>query len=159
MKRLSKVAVALGLIVAALVIARTGWSEQQGEKKAKAKAKLEQLRKERIETLEKVVEKAKIQYEKGAGAYRDFTTFNAAQEELVEAKLEATEKSEERINLLKEQLKIAQETFDYLEGQRKAGFVVSGTESLLAKAHCLKVEIEIAKEEAKAEEINSVNGQ
>jgi hypothetical protein len=159
MKSVSKVAVALGLIVAAVAIARTGLSEEQSEKKAEAKAKLERLRKERIETLEKFVELAKIQYKNGAGPYKDLVSFNSAQEELVEVKLEATDKTEERIALLKEQLKIAQQTFDYFEGQRKAGFLALATDPLRAKAHCLKIEIELAKEEAKAEEIKSVNGQ
>jgi hypothetical protein len=152
MKRNLAVAAAVGLFLAALLLARSGWSEPQGEKKAEAKAKLDQLRKERIETLEKVVEHAKIQYELGAGANRDLATFNAAQEELVEAKLDATDKPEERITLLKEQLKIAQEVSDYNIKSHDAGFRISDLEVGQAKAHALKIEIQLAKEELKLED-------
>ena len=82
-------------------------------------------------------------------------SFNAAQEEFVEAKLEAANKPEERIALLKEQLKIARDTFEYREQQQESGFYASNVETYRAKAHCLKVEIELAKEEAKQDEANA----
>ena len=110
---------------------------------------MEQLRKERIEAIEKVVEKLTLQYEKGAGLGKDLTAVFIAREELIKAKLESADKPEERIALLKEQLKGAQEVFDFVEKQHEVGFRVSDLEYNQTKAHCLGIRIKIAKEEAK----------
>ena len=119
------------------------------EKKSDDSSKLEQLRKERLEALGKVVELVTIQFEHGAGLGKELTAVFIAREELIKAKLESAEKPEERIALLKEQLKGTQEVFDFVEKQHEAGFRVTDLEYNQAKAHCLGIRIKIAKEEAK----------
>ena len=79
-------------------------------------------------------------------------TFNATQEELIEAKLDATDRTEERIALLKEQLKIAQEVLDFVNKAHDAGFRIADIDLYQAQAHTLKIEIQLAKEELKAED-------
>jgi hypothetical protein len=74
--------------------------------------------------------------------------FAKTHEELIEAKLEATDKPDERIALLEEQLKIAQDIFKFVENAAKVGFGhFVQADALRAKAHCLTIEIKLVKEQ------------
>ena len=105
------------------------------------------MQKERIDAFEKLVKILAEQYKLGIVPFADFSK---AQEDLVEAKLEATDKPAERIALLGEQLKIAQDVLDFVEKSYKVGFKVTEVDYLRAKAHCLGIEIKLAKERGKA---------
>jgi hypothetical protein len=142
MKRFTIFAVLLGFIVVSLLIARPALTDQQSEKTAES-TKMEQFQKERIETLEKIVALVKGRMAVSATV----TDLSKAQEELIEAKLEATDKSDERIALLEEQVKIAQDCFKFVDREYKIGFgQVTEFDSLRAKAHCLTIEIKLLKE-------------
>jgi outer membrane protein TolC len=77
------------------------------------------------------------------------TEVSKAQEKLFKAKLEATDKPNERIALLEEQLKIAKNVLDFTEKSYKAGFQITEVEFLRAKAHYLTIEIKLLKEREK----------
>ena len=147
MKRFTICAVLLGFIVVSLLIARPALTDPQSEKKTAEPTKLEELQKERIEALEKIVPILKARLDVNVITITDFSK---AQEEVIEAKLDATDKPNERIALLEEQLKIAQDCFKYVDGQYKAGFQqVTEADSLHATAHCLSIEIKLVKEQKK----------
>jgi hypothetical protein len=105
---------------------------------------LGQLHKERIEALEKVVDDLKKGYETLTNVNVSMLDVNNAQEELVEAKLESTDQSDERIPLLKEQLKIAQGVHNYFEERREVDACVADLSR--AKAHCLAIQMKLVKE-------------
>jgi hypothetical protein len=157
MKRFSLIAVLFGFAVVSFSLARPGLSDQQGEKKSDARTKLEQLQQERIESLEKLVDLVKQQFEAGAGAYKNLENIIVVQEELIEAKLDATDKPDERIAFLKEQLKFSQEIFAYIKKMHDVGFNATDAEYFRAQAHCLSIEIKIVKEEAKQQEPKEAN--
>lgn len=146
MKRFTIFAVLLGFIVVSLLIARPALTDQQSEKKTSEPTKLEELQKERIEVFEKMIPFFVQQY--GSNDVR-FTDFSKAQEGLIEAKLEATDKPDERIALLEEQLKIAKQAFHIAEVKFTSGNKTAA-ESLQAKAHCLTIEIKLIKEQKKS---------
>lgn len=150
MKRFTIPAVVLGVLVLSLFIARPALTGPQDEKKPAELPKLEQLQKERIDTLQKIADLAQQQYKAGNGPFADLAKCNKAQEKLIKAKLEATEDSGERIALLEEQVKLAQSTFDFYLKRQAIGLTTSEIEPLQAKAHLLRIEIKLAKERAKA---------
>ncbi len=151
MKRISFFVVAAAFVVISALVARTALTDGPSTDAAAAKAKIADLRKQRIAVLERVVELAKSQYKTGAGPNASLAALGKAEENLIKAKLDATENPKERIELLKERLATATRTFEYVEGQRNAGFLSSDLEVELAKAHRLKIEIKLEKEIAKAE--------
>jgi hypothetical protein len=150
MKRFTIPAIVLGIFVLTMLIARPALTGPQDEKKTVEQPTIEQLQKERIEALEKLIEKVKRQYETGAGPYKDIAEYVKVQEELIEAKLDATEDIHERIALREQQVKIVQEVFDYVKGQRDTGFNATDIELYRAKAYLLSVQIKLAKERSKA---------
>ena len=148
MKRFTIIAVLLGFCVVSLLLTRPAPADQQGEKKTGVPAKLEQLQKERIDAFEKIVKILEAQYKVGTTTFAEFVH---AQEDLIKAKLEATDKPAERIALLEEQLKIAKGFLKSVEGQYKVGFArVSEADVLRVKARCLTIEIKLTKERDKA---------
>jgi hypothetical protein len=146
MKRFTLVVVLLGFFSVFSLITRPGLTGQQSEKKTDEATKLEQLQKERIDTLEELVKILMGQYQIGT---IDFSTFSMAQEDLLVAKLETTEKPSERIALLEQQLKDAQVFFDFMERRYKAG-VTPKVDYHRAKVLCLTIEIKLVKERDKA---------
>ena len=145
MKRFTICVVLLGFIVVSLLIVRPALTDQQSEKKTAEQTSLEQMQKERIEALEKAVEIRKETYKVGAST---FPELSKAQDDLIEAKLEATTQADERIAVLEKQLKVTQGVFDYIENCHKAGFGKnSEIDYLQAKAHRLSITIKIAREQ------------
>jgi hypothetical protein len=116
------------------------------EKKNADSAKLEQLQKERIDVYDILVVKMMNMYMKGAGPYHDYAPFALAQEEIIGAILDGTEKSAERIALLEKQLKLAQECYDYVDKARTSGFGVTDIDFHQAKAQRLAIEIKLLEE-------------
>jgi hypothetical protein len=132
------------LLVAGFCVV-VGVAQQPGTTEDTA-AQITALQKERIEALKKVVSIC-IAQNQAAGV--SFETVAAAQEQLIDAQLDATDKTEERVALLTEQLKVAEGVFNYWEGRHKVGFKVVQTDVLRAKAHALDVKIKLLRERAK----------
>jgi hypothetical protein len=149
MKRISFFVVVVSFVVIFALVARTAMTDGPNADAGAAKAKLAELRKQRIGALERAVEAAKKQYETGAGACAALPSLGKVEEKLIKAKLDATYDRQERIELLKERLAIATRTFEFIQGQIKAGFQVNDLDLELAKAHRLKVEIKLQEEIAK----------
>jgi hypothetical protein len=146
MKRFAILVAMIGVLMTCS-IARQGLTDQQSEKKAVEPTSLEQLQKERIDTLMKLVEIAESEYKNGITV---FFPFAKAQVDLVEAQLDTTTQAEERIALLERQLKIAQDVFDWVDTQVKIGFAHFGESNRLeAKAHLLTIKIKLAREQAR----------
>jgi outer membrane protein TolC len=143
MKRYTIPAVVLGFIVISMLAARPALTGQPDENKSDEQRSLAQLRKERIEIYEKIVPIILEQYRSGIAAFSDYAN---AQEDLINAKLEATEKPSERITLLEDELKLAKKSADMIEQAHQAGAQVTEADALRAKAHCLTIEIRLAKE-------------
>jgi hypothetical protein len=148
MKRFTIAAVAFGCFAVALILAGPSAAHQQDETKSDEPRKLEQVRKERIESLELLVKVLEMQSKAGTAK---FTEYMDSQEDLIQAKLEATGEPEERIALLKEQLKVADDAFTYAEKVVKVGREGSEVLFLRAKAHRLNAEINLLKEIEKNE--------
>lgn len=146
MKRVSFFVVAAGFVVISALVARTAMTDGPNADAAAAKAKLADLHKQRIATLERIVDLRTKQSEILPGG---FEALAKAKEDLIKAKLDATDKPEERIELLKERVTIAQDVCDYLKQQRSVGFQATDLEFERANAHRLKVEIRLQEELAK----------
>ena len=145
MKRFTICAVLLGFVVVSLLIARPALTDQQSEKKTTEPTKLEKLQKERIEALVKLVRL--LEEQSLPGGLKTFSDFSKAQDELIQCKLEATNKPDERIALIEEQLKIAQGVFKAVENAVKIGFGhFTESDYQQAKVHCLTIEIKLVKE-------------
>jgi outer membrane protein TolC len=123
----------------------------QKEKQPDDSAKIGQLQNEQIDAIKKSIDLMKRQYESGAGPYRDLTAFRRAEQELLAARLDATDKPSERIAVLEEQLKSAQDVRDFVKRRHDVGFEVSDLDLFQAEARCLSVEIMLLKERIKAE--------
>jgi hypothetical protein len=121
--------------------------ERQGEKKPAEPATLEEMQKDRIDALEKLVGSLNAQYKVGTVTFDDFSK---AEDDLIEAKLDATSQPDERIALLEKQLKLNQDLFDFVEKCYKAGFGKNPvTDYLRCKAHLLNIKIKLAREKAR----------
>jgi hypothetical protein len=149
MKRISFFVVVAGFVLISALVARTAMTDGPNADAAAAKAKITELRKQRIAALERVVECGKTQYKSGAGNCATLPNLGKVEEDLIKAKLDATDNPQERIELLKERLAIATRTFEFIEGQIKTGFQASDFDLERARAHRLKVEIKLQKELAK----------
>jgi hypothetical protein len=149
MKRVSFFVVAAGFVVISALIARTALTDGPAADAAAAKAKIADLRKQRIASLERAAEAARKQHETGAGPCASLPSLGDAEEDVIKAKLDATDNPQERIELLKQRLAIATRTFEFVEKQWTSRFLVSDLELERAKAHRLKVEIRLEEEIAK----------
>jgi outer membrane protein TolC len=147
MKWLTFIAILVGFFAVSLLITRPALTDQQNEKKAVEPAKLEQLQKERIDALEMLVKILTEQYKVGTVS---FTELSQAHEDLIEAKLDATDKPNERFALLEQQLMVAQEVFEFIERSVKVDFKITEADYQRAKAHRLAIEIKLTKERDKA---------
>jgi hypothetical protein len=109
-------------------------------------AQITALQKERVEILQQVVKIYLHQLKTGA---EPLESVAAAQNELIDAQLDATDKPEERVALLTEQLKIAENVSDYYDSRFKSGFKISAADVLRAKSHYLTVKIKLLRESSK----------
>jgi hypothetical protein len=108
-------------------------------------AEIKQLQQERIAALTKVVDMRLEQYRMEK---RDSRLLALAQAELLKAKLDATDKPEERIAVLEEHVKLATMILTKTHNRWEAKFVHE-SEVLDAKANLLDVKIRLLKERAK----------
>lgn len=145
MKRFTILAVLIGFFVVSLLIARPGLTDQQTEKKAAEPMGLEQMQKDRIAALEELV----AQYIATANVTSvTFSEFSKAQNDLIEAKLEATTQVDERIAVLEKQLEVAHDIYDRIDKSYKVGFGKNfATDYFQATAHRLSIKIKLAREQ------------
>jgi hypothetical protein len=150
-----------------LAVVAPCWSAEVNPEKAKATTEVEKrggkvkadeknpdngaaqiiaLQKERIAALQELVEILIVQYQRGVVP---FESLAAAQNELIDAQLDSTDKPEERVALLTQQLKIAEGVVDYSERKFMAGFRMTKTDVLHAKSHYLDVRIKLLRERGK----------
>jgi hypothetical protein len=109
-------------------------------------SEIKKLQKERIDVLSQTVEVLSHMYLAGV---RDFRPLIAAQIDLLNARLDASDKPEDRVALLKEQLTLAEKTMQYAEERYKQG-AASQVDSLQARALCLDIRIRLLREQARS---------
>jgi hypothetical protein len=120
-------------------------AQQQGTKDDEA-AQIMALQKERIAALKELVEVCVAQYKMGTLA---FDSVAAAQDELLCAQLDSTDKPEERVAILEKQLKLTKGVLDFIDVRLKAAFKVTTVDLLRAKSHYLEVQIKLLQERSK----------
>jgi hypothetical protein len=109
-------------------------------------AKIKELRKQRIDTLTKLVEQLEALYRNGRVGYEQPLE---GQQLLLEAQLNAAEKESERIELYKQAVAVLT-TYEKLAATRhEAG---RGTEAAILRIRASRLEIEIRLEQARAKE-------
>jgi outer membrane protein TolC len=144
MDRLTMAILFGGMLVLPLAMVRPASGRESQLIKNDA-AELKELQKERIAALTLLVKIVTNQYRTGTA---DFHQVAQAQHELLDAKLDSAGSAEERIALLEEQLKLANEAMKVAEGRFNAGRV-SQCDVLRAKAFCLEVKIKLVRERGK----------
>jgi hypothetical protein len=144
MTRTKLVVVLCGLAAVPVLLAHATAAETKSSPNYAALIK--QLQQERIAALTKVVEMRLEQYRAGR---QDSRLLALAQAELLNAKLDAAEKPEERIAVLEEHVKLATTILSETDNRWKAG-VVHESEVLQAKANLLDVKIRLLQERAQA---------
>jgi hypothetical protein len=132
----------LSLFVGGAVLGAT--EQQQGATDTEA-AQISALQKERIATLQQLVTICVAQYQSGM---LPFDSVAAAQEELLAAQLESTDKPEERVALLKEHLNIVESLCNSADKMFKGGRV-SRPDVLRAKSRYLDVKIKLLRESSR----------
>jgi hypothetical protein len=145
MKRFTFGSVSAALIAISLVWACSSVKGRSRSNSEDGTAELRSLQKELIATLSQKVEVLTTQYHTGG---TDYDQVYIAQLELCDAKLDATEKSDERIALLEEQLRIA-EAAQKLTEERKNSARATDANVLSAKSLYLKIKIRLVRERAK----------
>ena len=143
MKRyLTTTALSCVLVLSSLLAA----AAQQPKTTRDSAAEIKSLQEKRIEVLQKLVKVCDSQQRVGA---LPFESVAAAQYELIDAQLDATNKPKERVVLLEQELKVAEHVQRYLEGKYKAGFKSFEADLLRAESQCLSVKIELLRERSR----------
>lgn len=101
------------------------------------------VQKERIEALQELVKFCMQQFKHGT---TPFDSVASAQEELINARLDATDKGDERVALLTEQLKVADSMLHYIDVRYRAAAGATRADFLRAKSHYLQVKIKLLQE-------------
>jgi outer membrane protein TolC len=109
-------------------------------------AEIQKLQKERIDVLRQVVETLFERYRSGT---TDFRAVLSAHHDLLNARLDATDRPKERVVLLQEQLTLAEKTMQYAEARFQQGFSTQ-VDPLQAKALCLDIRIRLLREDARS---------
>jgi outer membrane protein TolC len=126
------------LILSSITLA----AEQKGKAPDDLKAQIKALQKERIETLARLVEVCSAQYRVGANT---FLSVLGAQDELVSAQLDATDKPEERVALLTNQVKIATDVLEVVQSHEKTARATQA-DVCRAQSHLLDIKIKLLRE-------------
>ena len=107
-----------------------------------ANAKVRTLQQERVDILQRAVELALKQYRAGA---LDFRSVHATQSDLLDAQLDMAKTREERISVLRSQLKVAKGAMAISEMRFESG-QTSKLEVYQAKSAALRIEIQLLKQ-------------
>jgi hypothetical protein len=143
MTRCSIVTIVAGLII--LPAIHVYAADQKEDSSNDVTAEIKRLQKDRLIDLASIVKDLTEQYRVGA---IDFEPLGHAQTELVNAQLDATDKPEERIALLKEQVKSQMAVLKIAAARAKAGTVRS-VDVPRARAVLSATEIRLSQEELK----------
>jgi outer membrane protein TolC len=134
-----------GLIVVLALVLPSICAEPQGKPKDDDAAQLKALQDERVEVLTELVKCTVAQYQVG-GVTIDAVI--SAQNELVAAKLDATDETEKRIALLTQQLEMVTQLLKITEARHEMGRTTM-TDVYRAKSLLLDVKIKLARERSK----------
>jgi outer membrane protein TolC len=122
-----------------------GAAQQPQEPAGDNAGQIRMLQKERVKVLQQLVAVHIEHYKQGIV---DFPKIADAQDALVNAQLELTDKPEERIALLKTQLEASENILKIAEEKSKMG-MGSQADMLRAKAHCLDIKIRLLQEHSR----------
>jgi len=137
---------ATAVIVILAIVAPSTCAEPQGKAKDDDAAQLKALQEERVEVLTELVKYTTAQYQEGV------VTIDAvlsAQNELVAAKLDATDETDKRIALLTQQLEMVTRLLKIIEARHEMGRTTI-TDVYRARSLVLDVKIKLARERGKA---------
>lgn len=127
-------------------IARVKTAEQERPPEEDYTAEIKELQQQRIATLADAAEYTLEMYKEGR---HEFDRVVLAQADLVNARLDATEKPDERIALLEQQLKLAEAALDFADGRFRNG-LTTRVDVLQAKANVLDIKIKLLRERARS---------
>lgn len=130
------------VVVVALVVASFALAQQETEGRADP---LVQLFKEREDTLQKLVDIAKAQYDQGSCSLQ---SLNAAERKLLDARLESATNPRERIEILESQLRLATNREEAIAIRVKVADAAPN-ELMEAKVERLNVQIALQRERQK----------
>ena len=108
--------------------------------------KVQELQKERVATLEKLVDVASANFRNARGSYEDVLK---AQLQLLQARLDAAEKAADRIALYKQAIDSLKKSEELARTRVESG---RGTEAAVLGIKAQRLEVEIQLERAKARE-------
>jgi hypothetical protein len=153
MKRHAALMLALGFVFAVVAL---GWAAeaskdvQRSTGVADPATQIAYIQKERIEVLQNLVDVCVAQFNVRAIPLESVV---AAQNEFIDAKLELTDKPEERVALLTSQLiialKIAETVSIYGNGRYATALPINEADILRAKSHYLAIKIKLLQEQGK----------
>ena len=127
--------------LAFIVLLHLNTNAQETTNVGTANAQIRKLQQERVETLQRAVEFALMQYREGV---RDYRTVFVLQRNLLDAELDLADTREDQIRVLTSQLKIAKGSLALTEARFRSG-AVSELDVLEAKSARLCVEIKLLK--------------
>ena len=147
MRRCLVVAIAVCLfgVCGAFVFVGAAQEQQQGDSNGDLLVQVKRLQKERIETLEELLSICSMQYRQGNVG---FDVVAAAQDELIDAQLQSSDKPDERIALLKKQLEVASDVLTFSTARYNAARATR-VDVCRARAHYLDVSIKLLSERSK----------
>jgi outer membrane protein TolC len=122
--------------------------EKPKERREESGKKVRELQKERIETLKELVDQAATIYKHGVASYEEVLE---ARMMLLKAELDVAVKDSDRITLYKKCLDALKEYEEVANARMQVG---KGTAVAVLKIKAMRLEVEIALEQAKAKETN-----
>lgn len=140
-------------IVTLCALAAVAWStnhvkgaEQEQQPEKQDAATIKELQQERIAALSEIAECILLRYQAGQAA---FSSMALAQADLITARLDATDKPDERISLLEEHVRLAKKVEEYAKQKVDDG-TATRVDFLRAKANVLEIRIKLLRERASA---------
>lgn len=130
------------VFIVALVAASFAVAQPETEGRADS---LVQLFKEREDTLKKLVDFARIKYDQGVGSLQ---SLNAAEKQLLDARLESATNPRERIEILESQLRLAINREEVIAKKVKVA-AAAPTDLMEAKVDRLNAQIALQRERQK----------
>lgn len=139
-------ALILTVLAVTLLMSSASSQEKPKEKREESAKKVRELQKERIETLKELVDHAATSYKGGVASYEEVLEASML---LLKAELDAAEKDSDRITLYKKGVDALKEYEEVANANRQVG---KGTVAAVLKIKAMRLEVEIALEQAKAKE-------
>jgi outer membrane protein TolC len=136
----------LTVLAVTLLMSSASSQEKPKERREESAKKVRELQKERIETLKELVDHAATSYKSGVASYEELLEASMM---LLKAELDVAEKDSDRITLYKKGVDALKEYEDFAKMMKSVG---KGTGAAVLKIKAMRLEVEIALEQAKAKE-------